>query len=342
MIRFTRAFRLFGWGSGVALLLLALVEAWLHSDDFLYRYRSVFATGRAMDKLHYVESHTPALLVLGNSRVDNGFDPRTLLEGGTSYITGFNMGMPGANAGILYGLVKRLADEGKLNPNGVRTTLIGLDEGLLQAEDSLGYGVFYSDPAWLWQNRDWRGMLAYGIRLWGFSANLKQLREPGKALGFIQASVASVEPIGGGAAEHLGYRAGFGGLQNAEQVRRQQERFDMPPNSVQVKALFATVALLQQHGVQVAVVYPPLLNRELLYLTPQLQAAQPYTAVATRLSALGIPLLALEPGMQRDPGMFVNPGHLNDRGAQYYSRLLARQLRATWPSLYAKVGAHDF
>lgn len=323
----------------MGLLLLALVESWLHIDDFLYRYRSVFATGRAMGKLHFVESHPPALLVLGNSRVDNGFDPRTLLEGGAADITGFNMGMPGANAGILFGLVKRLAEEGRLGAKGVRLVLIGLDEGLLQAEDSLGYGVFYSDPAWLWLNRDWRGMLAHSIRLWGYSANLKQLREPGKALGFMQASFASVEPIGGGAAEHLGYRAGFGGLQNAEQVRRQQESFDTPPDSVQIKALFATVTLLQQHGVQVAVVYLPLLNRELLYLTPQLPAAQPYTAVAGRLTAIGIPLLALEPGTQRDPGMFVNPGHLNDRGAQYHSRLLARQLRAIWPSLYVKEGS---
>lgn len=338
MSRFTRAFRLFGWGSAVGLLLLALVETWLHTDDFLYRYRSVFATGRAMGKLHFVESHPPALLVLGNSRVDNGFDPRTLLEGCAAGITGFNMGMPGANAGILYGLVKRLADEDSLGAKGVRAVIIGLDESLLQAEDSLGYGVFYGDPAWLRQNRDWRGMLAHGLRLWGFSANLKQLREPGKALVFIQASFASVEPIGGGAAEHLGYRAGFGGLQDAEQIRRQQESFDTPPDSVQVNALFATVALLQQDGVQVAVVYPPLLNRELLYLAQQLPAAQPYTAVARRLTALGIPLLALEPGTQRDPGMFVNSGHLNDRGAQYYSRLLARQLRAIWPSFYVNEG----
>lgn len=338
MSRFIRAFRLFGWGSAVGLSLLVMVETWLHTDDFLYRYRSVFATGRAMGKLHYVESHPPALLVLGNSRVDNGFDPRTLLEDGGKDITGFNFGMPGANAGILYGVVKRLADEGNLGAPRVRAVLIGLDESLLQAEDSLGYGVFYSDPAWLWQNRDWRGVLAHGIRLWGFSANLKELREPGKALEFIHASFSSVEPIGGGAAEHLGYRAGFGGLQDAEQVSRQQESFDMPPDAVQIKALFATVMLLQQHGVQVAVVYPPLLNRELLYLTPQLPAAQPYMAVARRLAAFGIPMLTLEPGMQRDPRMFVNPSHLNDRGAQYYSRMLSRQLRVIWPSLYLKEG----
>lgn len=320
----------------MGLLLLALAEAWLHTDDFLYRYRSVFATGRAMGKLQYVEAHSPPLLVLGNSRVDNGFDPRTLLGDSGADTAGFNMGVPGANAGILYGLVKRLADRNRLGEQGVSTVLIGLDEGLLQAEDSLGYGVFYADPAWLWRNRDGRGLLAYGIRLWGFSANLKQLREPGKALGFIRASFASVEPIGGGAAEHLGYRAGFGGLQDVEQVRRQQESYDAPPDPVQVNALFATVALLQQHRVQVAVVYPPLLNRELLYLAPGLPAAPPYTAVAARLTALGIPLLVPGAGVQRDSGMFVNSGHLNDRGAQYYSRLLARQLREIWPSLYVK------
>jgi len=336
--RFTRVFQLFGWGSVIGLLLLALVETWLHTDDFLYRYRSVFATGRAMGKLQYVRSHTPALLVLGNSRIDNGFIPQILLEGGVAGVSGFNMGMPGANAGILYGVVKRLANDGNLGAKGIRAVLIGLDEHLLQAEDSLGYGVFYSDPAWLWQNRDWRGMLAHSIRLWGFSANLKQLREPAKALGFFQASFANREPIGGSAAMHLGYRAGFGGLQDAGQVRRQQESFDEPPDVIQIKALFATVALLQRYGVQVAVVYPPLLNRELLYLTPQLPAARLYLAVAERLAVEGVPQLTLESNAQRNPEMFVNSGHLNDRGAQYHSRLLARQLRAIWPNLYIKEG----
>ncbi|CAH1386247.1 hypothetical protein [Candidatus Nitrotoga sp. M5] len=338
MSRFTRVFHLFGWGSVIGLLLLALVEIWLHSDDFLYRYRSVFATGRAMDKLQYVSSHTPALLVLGNSRIDNGFIPQVLLEGSVADVSGFNMGMPGANAGILYGVVKRLANEGNLGAKGIRAVLIGLDEHLLQAEDSLGYGVFYSDPAWLWQTRDWRGMLANSIRLWGFSANLKQLREPAKALGFYQASFAAMEPVGGGAAMHLGYRAGFGGLQDAGQVRRQQESFDEPPDVNQIKALFATVALLQRYGVEVAVVYPPLLNRELLYLTPQLPAARLYLAVAERLTAEGVPQLTLETAAQRNPEMFVNSGHLNDLGAHYHSRLLARQLRAIWPTLYAQEG----
>jgi hypothetical protein len=336
--RFTRVFHLFGWGSVIGLLLLALVETWLHTDDFLYRYRSVFATGRAMGKLQYLRSHTPALLVLGNSRVDNGFIPQTLLDGGAAGVSGFNMGMPGANAGILYGVVKRLANDGNLGAKGIRAVLIGLDEHLLQAEDSLGYGVFYSDPAWLWHNRDWRGMAAHSLRLWGFSANLKQLREPGKALGFFQASLANMEPIGGGAAMYLGYRAGFGGLQDAGQVRRQQESFDAPPDAIQIEALFATIALLQQHGVQVAVVYPPLLNRELLYLTPQQPTARPYTAVAERLNAESIPQLTLETVAQRNPEMFVNSGHLNDSGAQYHSRLLARQLRAIWPSLFIKEG----
>lgn len=338
MSRFTRVFHLFGWGSVIGLLLLGLVEAWLHTDDFMYRYRSVFATGRAMGKLHYVKSHNPTLLVLGNSRIDNGFIPRILLEDGAANVSGFNMGMPGANAGILYGVVKRLADDGNLGTKGIRTVLIGLDEHLLQAEDSLGYGVFYSDPAWLWRNHDWRGILAHSLRLWGFSANLKQLREPGKALGFFQASFTSTEPIGGSAAMYLGYRAGFGGLQDAGQIRRQQESFDAPPDRVQIDALFATIALLRQHGAQVAVVYPPLLNRELLYLTPQLPAARPYIAVAERLNTQGVPQLTLEAGTQRNPAMFINSGHLNDHGAQYHSRLLARQLQAIWPSLFIKGG----
>ncbi|MEQ1742002.1 MAG: hypothetical protein ABL869_05825 [Candidatus Nitrotoga sp.] len=70
MSRFTRVFHLLGWDSVIGLLLLALVETSLHTDHFLYRYHSAFATGRAMGKLHYVRSHTLTLLVLVNSRVN--------------------------------------------------------------------------------------------------------------------------------------------------------------------------------------------------------------------------------------------------------------------------------
>ena len=61
-----------------ALLLLLGVELALHNDTVMHRYRSVFAVGRAMDKLHYVETQPPGVLFLGNSRTDNGIDPRAV------------------------------------------------------------------------------------------------------------------------------------------------------------------------------------------------------------------------------------------------------------------------
>src|ERR1700720_1151671 len=89
-----------GAGFVFALALLAVVEVWLHNDDFLYRYRSVFAVGRAMDKLRYVESQAPAVVIVGNSRVDNAFDPVTVRANLHGIEPGqvFNLGMPGADA----------------------------------------------------------------------------------------------------------------------------------------------------------------------------------------------------------------------------------------------------
>jgi len=69
-----------GLGAAFALFLLLVPEAMLHTDGFFYRYRAVFAAGRAMDKLRYVEATVPTLLIVGNSRVDNGFDPGAIAD----------------------------------------------------------------------------------------------------------------------------------------------------------------------------------------------------------------------------------------------------------------------
>lgn len=107
-----------GLGLAFALLLLAAVEAVLHTDAFLVRYRSVFAAGRAMDKVRYVESHPPALLIVGNSRVDNGFDPQALAErlGKAQRNHIFNLGLPGSDARTLFGLLTRFDRKKLLGP----------------------------------------------------------------------------------------------------------------------------------------------------------------------------------------------------------------------------------
>lgn len=137
------------WGGLlVSILLLLVVEAWLHTDSFYDRYRAVFAVGRTMDKALYVETQAPQILLLGNSRVDNGFDPKIL---GAILLPGepnaaFNLGMPGINLRGLNGVVDRLDREGALGPGRVEWVVLGLDETLFQSGDELGYTVVFGNP----------------------------------------------------------------------------------------------------------------------------------------------------------------------------------------------------
>ena len=113
-----------GWpGLGLAfgLLLLLAAEAVLHTDAFFYRYRAVFAAGRAMDKLRYVEATVPALLIMGNSRVDNGFDPGAITSrlGSENHGRVFNFGLPGSDTRTLFGLLTRLDRKGLLGPGRI-------------------------------------------------------------------------------------------------------------------------------------------------------------------------------------------------------------------------------
>ena len=198
----------------VAALLLFAVELWLHTDAFLYRYRSVFAAGRALDKTRYAEAHCPPLLVLGNSRADNGFDPRTIRRHLEVPIDreGFNLGIPGADSRVLAGILDRLDAAGCLRTGGVRYVVLSLDEALVQAIDSLGQEVFFADARRMWADRQHRDALRAVLRLYGYSTNLRQLREPATLQRFVQATLYDADPVGGGAALHLGYRAGFGGF----------------------------------------------------------------------------------------------------------------------------------
>ncbi|MFX6706143.1 hypothetical protein ABTH01_19660, partial [Acinetobacter baumannii] len=88
-------------------------------------------------KIDFVEHARPSLLVLGNSRADNGIAPDALLAaaGSPAGVRAFNLGMPGANALVLHGVADRLLEAGA-RPSDV---LITLDETLFQHEDSLGY-----------------------------------------------------------------------------------------------------------------------------------------------------------------------------------------------------------
>jgi hypothetical protein len=324
-----------GRGLLVAVLLLALVELGLHTDAFLYRFRSVFAAGRAFDKLQYVETHTPDLLILGNSRADNGFNPRIVVQAlGVPLPRGaFNLGMPGADARVLDGVITRLDRNGRLGPRGVHYVVLLLDEALVQSIDSLGQEIFFASPSTLWADGQYHDALRAVFRLYGFSANLAQLREPAVLERFVRAIFGDVDPVGGGAAEHLGYRAGFGGLQDAQAARLQDAEAVAPPSPVNERRLLHLLDRLAERGVRVAIVFPPLRDREVQYISSGAEGA-PYRAFAEVLRHRGLPMIALD-HVPHDPSEFVNPGHLNDRGAQRYSVLLGRSLSTLWRRLPA-------
>lgn len=313
-----------GAGGLLALILLISAEALLHSDAFMHRLRGVFAVGRAFDKVLYVEQSRPRLLVLGNSRMDNGIDPVALVAEFSPSSHAFNLGLPGANATALLGIVERLDARKLLGPGGIERVLIGLDEGLLQPGDSLGYEVFFVEPSLLKDGPS--AFLRSELRLWGYADNLKQLREPAKLIQFADALRRPVEPIGGGAAERKGYRPGFGDNQDAGQVARQEAGSTAPPSPKVVADFRVLLDLLEKRRVQVAVVFPPLLSRRVLYLEDGHPAAAPYRAVGRDLMARDIPIFALARNANFSASEFVNAGHLNDAGAQRFSAGLGRAL----------------
>jgi hypothetical protein len=311
----------------LALALVFAFELALHSEAVMHRYRAVFAVGRAMDKLQHVERHPPALLFIGNSRTDNGIDPRAVAHClGWPAARAFNLGLPGANAVIYQGLIKRLGMRGLLGDAGIQTVVLGLDESALQEDDSLGYIPFFADRRVLWNSGRHGDWLGSHVRLWSYSGNLRQLREPEKALRFAEATFRSIDPVGGGAGDHLGYRAGFGAAQNEGQVARQEQAAQKPPADSVASFLWQAIDLLQRHDVRVVVAVPPLRDRPSAFYDPD-PAVASYRGLLGELHARGVTVL--QPmGLAFEPDEFVNAGHLNDRGAQRYSRALAAQLTA--------------
>lgn len=321
-----------GLGLLVAAIFLGSVEFWLHTDGFLHHYRSVFAAGRALDKTIFVETHCPELLILGNSRADNGFDPNTVRDKLDFPLRqgAFNLGTPGADTRVLAGILDRLDRAGCLQPRGVRYAVLSLDEALVQSIDTLGQEVFFASVRHMLADAQYHDAFRATLRLYGFSTNLRQLREPASLLRFIEATRTSVDPVGGGAALHQGYRQGIGGLQDSQSALRQERGSQAPPDAANVRHLWRMLDLLATRGVRVAVVFPPLLNREVLYQTEAAVGGAPYQEIAAELRRRGVPMISLDAGPPRNPAEFVNAGHMNDLGAQRYSALLARALNKVW------------
>jgi hypothetical protein len=310
----------------VACAILALFECALHSNSIIQRYRAVFAVGRAIDKVRYVEQNPPALLFLGNSRVDNGVDPGVIdRERGLPGASSFNLGMPGANLRIFHGLLERLERQGLLGNGAIVGVVLGLDEASLLEEDSLGYSAFFASRGALWEQGRYRDWLGSYLRLWSYSDNLRQLHEPAKALSFISATLRSVDPIGGAPATHLGYRAGFGAAQDEGQVARQEQTSHDPPAPALERLLWQMIDGLQAKQVRVAVAVLPLRDRSPAFFADD-ASAKPYRDLLAQLRQRGVTVVPPPAGFAADE--FVNAGHLNDRGAQRYSALLSRHLAA--------------
>jgi hypothetical protein len=282
-----------------------------------------------MEKVVYAQHQRPGLLILGNSRADNGFDPQTVLKHFDPALERgvFNLGLPGADMRVLAGIVERLDRAGVFGDNGTRIVLLSLDESLLQAIDTLGQDVFFAGARRLWAERQFHDAFRATLRLYGYTDNFRQLREPAVLRRFVEALHADVDPVGGAAADHLGYRAGVGALQDDAAARQQEAGSAAPPSDVNVRQLWWTLDVLAARGVKAIVVHPPLLNREVLYLAPDRPEAVPYLEIARELDRRSLPRITLDPGTPRDPAEFVNAGHLNDRGAQRYSALLGQALR---------------
>lgn len=308
----------------VAAAILLCAELALHSELILHQYRSVFAVGRAIDKLDYVETHTPRVLLIGNSRTDNGLDPRTISQAlGHAATYSFNLGLPGANLVVYQGLVERLAAQGRLGPSGIQTIVLGLDESAFQNDNSLGYVGFLADRSSLWASGRYLDWLGSYQRLWSYSPNLRQLREPEKLLRFVEASTTQIEPVGGAASAFQGYRAGFGATQNQDQIVRQENEAQHPPATDVEPFLWKMIDRLHAQNVRVFVTMPPLRDRRSAFFDPEVHA-EPYRVLLRALQQRGVRVLPEPTGFQATE--FINAGHLNDTGAQRYSQALAQQL----------------
>jgi len=322
-----------GWGIVFSLLVLLTAELWLHTDDFLYKYRSVFAAGRAMDKIAYIESNPMDIIVAGNSRVDNGFSPKVIIDELSLKKNVFNLGIPGANARILYGLFSRFIENDVVGKQGIKHVVFGLDESFFQEDDSLGYAIFFANRKSLFDNHEFKDYFGSICRLWSYSSNLKQLREPAKLERFVQASMTQVEAWGGAASEGLGFRAAKKGeFQNLAQVMQQDVGSKKPPDPLTLNYFWQLIKLLQNNDVKISIVFPPLLGRDVMFLSDEI-AAQPYLNILHELKILNIPIMTLDEAGIKKPEEFANPGHLNRRGARKYSILMAQEMLRIWPEI---------
>ncbi len=330
-----KATRLAAWpfkGLLAALIILLGTELYLHNDDFLYRYRSVFAVGRAADKLSYIRNTKPDIIFLGNSRVDNGIDPKVIADRfNLKPNQVFNFGIPGINTVSLCGMAQRLVQDNDRENSDKQYILIGLDDSLFTLNDNLNYSVFFADRWSLLANHQWGVLLANTFRLWGFSNNLKGLREPSRLDAFLRATLEDRDSWGGSLSENHGYRAKNGTLTKdvIEQVERRIDRIKSL-HPLAVDYFFCLIETLVKHDRIVAVYFPPTFWHEAPF-------PEKYPAIIERLQKMGVRILRKTDDSDYNWNLFSDPGHLNNAGAAKFSNQIASQIMMIWPSLASNV-----
>lgn len=322
----------FSHGKGVitGLLILLGVELYFHTNDFLHRYRSVFAVGRAADKIAHVVETQPSILFMGNSRVDNGIDPDVIASGlNIRRERVFNLGIPGQNTRVLSGVVRKLELSQGFSTPAVRYVMIGLDATLFSMDDSLNYSVFFADRSEMAVNGEFYELLSSLFRLWGFSTNLKGLRDPARMKDFIAASFSDREPWGGSVLSNLGYRAKRDKLTVAE-INKSTNQISTPRlSSLARKYLLDTLERLISDGVRVGVFFTPKYRQRNEFERGK-EGSRAYRRLLGDIQTRGVKLLHITDMEKYGPELFSDPGHLNDLGSRRYSSALADAMRNQW------------
>jgi hypothetical protein len=327
-----KAIIIHGKGIFVGLLILCSFELYLHNDDFLERYRSVFAVGRAADKINFVAKTQPTMVVMGNSRVDNGINPGVIasslhLNRGEV----FNLGIPGQNTRVLSGVMKILARKKALVSNRLRFVAIGIDETLFTPEDNLNYSVFFADRLDALFFHEPVVLLGSVFRMWGYSDNLKGLREPGRMRDFLIATIADREPWGGSVSSNLGYRAMESTL-NAQQANSTFIASKYPtlePSSVAY--FFKAIDELLKNNIKVGVFFTPQYRRSNPFASAR--EDDEYQGILRRLRKHGVEIFITPKTTDYSAVVFSDPGHLNKTGAEKFSRELSAVIQQRWPEL---------
>lgn len=307
-------------------------EFYLHNEDFLYRYRSVFAVGRAADKINYTITKKPQLIFIGNSRVDNAVNPKILIDSlQLNQYGAFNLGIPGVNTLVLSGIASRVGTIRKQGNKQPVILLLGLDETLFTLDDQLNYSVFFADRWQLLSDGNFKLLISSVLRIWGFSDNLKGLREPGRLKDFFKATLTDQEPWGGSLTSNLGFRAKEGVLN--EQEAAQFPAVNPIPNldPVTVNYFYRFVDSMLKEGIQVAVFFPPLYGRVTAF--EQAGNVGQYQQILKQLEKRNVTIIPNKKELKFTREDFLNTGHLNESGANKFTVFLTESIRRLWPEV---------